>query len=72
MATIEFWARIGTDRTLTVPPEIATRIEGDEPVRVVVILPGSDEERAWTDLATDRFLQGYDASDDIYDDVPIR
>lgn len=72
MASIEFWARIGADHTLTVPPEVASRIGGDEPVRIVVILPESDEERGWKDLAAQQFLQGYDASDDIYDDVPSR
>ncbi len=72
MATIEFWARIGADRTLTVPPEIAARIEGDRPIRVVVTLPESDEQPTWGLLTADQFLQGYDASDDIYDDIPTR
>jgi hypothetical protein len=70
MATIEFWARIGSDRTLTIPPEVADRIEGDEPVRIVVVLPRSDEDQDWTDTTIDQFLRGYDPSDDIYDDVP--
>ncbi len=70
MATIEFWARIGSDRTVTVPPEIADRIEGNEPVRIVVVLPESGEEPGWAATTTDQFLRGYDPSDDIYDDVP--
>jgi hypothetical protein len=72
MATIEFWARVGADHTLAVPPEIATQIQGDEQVRVVVVLPESEEERGWNDLVADQFLQGYDGSDDIYDDLPSR
>ena len=56
MTKLEFWARIGPDRTLVVPPEIAARIEGSEPVRVAVILPESDEHRGWTELTTEQFL----------------
>lgn len=70
MATIEFWARIGSDRTVTIPPEVADRIEGDAPVRIVVVLPESNEEWGWTATTTDQFLRGYDPSDDIYDDLP--
>ena len=67
MSTIEFWARIGADYTRTIPPEVADRIEVEEPVRVVVVLPEPEEERGSKDLAANQFPHGYDASDDIYD-----
>jgi hypothetical protein len=70
MAAIEFWARIGSDRTLVVPPEIAAQIDGDQPIHVVVILPGSaGEQHTWSELTTDQFLRGYDTGDELYDDV---
>jgi hypothetical protein len=65
--TIEFWARIGPDRTLVVPAEIAERINENEPVRVAVILPDSEEREAWADLTAEQFLRGYDPNDDLYD-----
>jgi hypothetical protein len=71
MRTLEFWARLTPDRTLEVPPEVASRIQGDDPVRVVVVLP-DDDERAWSDLTAEQFLGGYDASDALYDDLPTR
>jgi hypothetical protein len=68
--TLEFWARLGPDRTLVVPPEIAARIDESEPVRVAVILPETDEPQAWADLTTDEFLRGYEPGDDLYDKLP--
>jgi hypothetical protein len=68
--TLEFWAQIGPDGTLLVPPEIAARIDANEPVRVAVTLPDTDDGDEWGDLTTEQFLRGYDSSDDIYDKLP--
>ena len=70
MATLEFWARINPDRTLDVPPDVASQIKRDEPVRVVVIVPNDDE--AWAEWTAQQFLDGYDAGDAIYDDLAAR
>lgn len=71
MTTIEFWSRLNPDRTLEVPPEVASRIQGDEPVRVVVVVPDGDDQE-WRDLAAEQFFGGYDAADGLYDDLPAR
>ena len=71
MTTLEFWARLNPDRKLDVPPDIAARIQGDNPVRVIVVVPDTDEQE-WADLTAEQFLGGYDAGDALYDDVPTR
>lgn len=70
MATLEFWARINSDHTLNVPPEIAARLHGEEPVFVVVIVPETADDQAWSTLTAEQFLRGYAPGDILYDDLP--
>ena len=69
MAAIEFWAQVNPDRTLTLPPEVAARLPGDQRVHVVVLVP-DDDEPEWTRLAAEQFLNGYTHDDAIYDEQP--
>jgi hypothetical protein len=68
MKTLEFEARISADRTLTVPPELAAQIQEEQPVRVILLVPDSAEDREWARLTAEQFLDGYAAGDAIYDD----
>ncbi len=69
MNTLEFWASVNPDRTLTLPADIAAQIERDQHVRVILVIPGADDQ-AWTRLTADQFLKGYAPGDAIYDDLP--
>lgn len=69
MKAFEFLATLDTNRTLPVPEPIATQLSTKSSVRVIVLVPESDEDAAWDDLTTQQFLKGYADSDAIYDDV---
>ena len=72
MRTFEFRAHLNSDDTLPVPAEVAAEVPADQPVRVLLLLPDSDEDREWGQLATEQFLEGYAESDAIYDELPSR
>jgi hypothetical protein len=69
MKTLEFEAPLGTDRTLTVPAEIAALVDRERPVRVILV-QRDDEDTAWTTTTAEQFLAGYDEGDAIYDHPP--
>ena len=71
MKTLEFEAPLGTDHTLTVPPEIAAQVDRERPVRVILV-QRDDEGPSWERLSAEQFLAGYDEADAIYDDPPSR
>ncbi len=71
MKTLEFRASINQDQTLTIPPEVAAQIEGERPIRVILLITDSGEDEAWLRLSADQFLKGYADSDAIYDELPI-
>ncbi len=68
--TLEFRAYVNPDRTLTVPSELAAQIQTEGPVRVILLVPDTDEDRDWTRLTTDQFSKGYADDDAIYDELP--
>jgi hypothetical protein len=72
MRAFEFQACIEPGKTLKVPAEVAAEVPEEQPVRVILLLPDSDEDREWGRLAAERFLQGYPDSDAIYDELPTR
>lgn len=67
---LEFWARLTADQTLSVPPAVASRIQGKDRVRVIVVIPDADEDRDWADLSAQQFLAGYGPDDALSDDLP--
>ena len=69
MKHFEFDAYLAENETVKVPAEVAAQIERDRPVHVVVLVPDSAEGEQWAELTTEKFLEGYAASDAIYDDV---
>ena len=69
MAALDFWATINPDHTLTLPPEVASKLDREQQVRVILITPGADDP-TWEHLTADQFLNGYAPGDVIYDELP--
>ncbi len=69
MKTLEFEATIARDRTLIVPSPIADQISENTPLRIVLYVPGEEEQEAWSQTAASEFLKGYAESDSIYDNL---
>ena len=67
MKAIEFQSRINSDAMLSVPPEVATQLPVDQPIRVLLLVAEDAESRDWELLAAQEFLQGYSESDAVYD-----
>jgi hypothetical protein len=68
---LEFQAQVGADHTLRLPPEVAAQIPTDRPVRVLLLVDdGNDEaaeEAAWRQYALERFFDGEEEFDGLYD-----
>ena len=69
MKTLEFECKLDMDANLKVPQDLALQIPKEESVRVIVLLPDSDEDAHWRRLASEQFLNGYSASDSVYDSL---
>lgn len=72
MKVLEFQTQLNPDHTLTVPPGVAREIEGEEAVRVVLLVPDTAEDRSWAALTTEQFLRGYSDGDAVYDELSAR
>ncbi len=60
MKVLEFQAQLNPDHTLTVPPSVAQEIQGQEAVRVVLLVHDKDDEdQSWAAISTEPFLVGY-------------
>lgn len=69
MKAFEFQTALNPDKTLAVPPEVANLLPAQGPVRVIVLVEESDEERDWLRFGAEQFLKGYAESDAIYDQL---
>jgi formate dehydrogenase assembly factor FdhD len=69
MKAIEFQTRLTSDRTLTVPEEIARKLSAGQLVRIIMLIPESAEDLDWAHLTAEQFLKGYEESDAVYDDL---
>ena len=69
MKTLEFDSHVTADKTLTVPSEVAVELEPEQSLRVILIVPGAEEDRDWGQLTAEQFLKGYAESDSLYDDL---
>ena len=69
MKTVEFESHLTAEKTLPVPSEVAAELEPEQSIRVILVLPGNAEDRDWTKLTTEQFLQGYAETDALYDDL---
>ncbi len=66
MKTVEFQTRL-SGRTLRIPSDVAQQIPSGQSVKVILLIPDSDEDQEWVRLTAKQFLKGYAASDAIYD-----
>jgi hypothetical protein len=69
MKAFEFQASINPDRTLTIPQTVADQLPSPGAVRVIVLIDEDDEDRDWARLTSERFFQGYDEDDAVYDQL---
>ena len=72
MKRLELKAQLNADHTSTVSQGNARKIQGDEAVRVVLLVPEATEDQSWTALSADQFLAGYSDGDAIYSQLPSR
>jgi hypothetical protein len=72
MKAFEFEARVSADGTLLVPTDLRKQVQPNQAVRVLLLVNESEEDTDWARLTPAQFVQGYDASDAIYDNLPAR
>ena len=72
MKAFEFKTCLSADGTLSVPSGVISQLARDQPVRVIMLVPESDDDADWKRLTTDQFLRGYAEGDAIYDNVSTR
>ena len=70
MKALEFSSSLNADGSLHVPEDVAPSIPPGQHLRILVLLPDSDEDQEWEQLAASQFGQGYADSDAIYDQLP--
>ena len=68
MKALEFQTRVNPDGTVTLPPDVASQVHDVHPVRVILLIPESAEDREWANLTAEQFLKGYAPGDAIYDE----
>jgi hypothetical protein len=72
MKAFEFETLLNADGTLLLPADLRKQIPPHHTVRVLLLLNESEEDADWARLTTTQFLQGYDAEDVVYDNLPGR
>ena len=72
MKAVEFLGQIDANNAIEVPPEIAAQIQYGEALRVIVLIPETNDDQDWSQLTADQFLAGYSEGDSIYDNLPAR
>lgn len=71
MKILEFQATLRSDDTLCVPPEVARQFPRERPLRVLILVPGEDEDREWEQFTAEEFAKGYADGDAIYDQLSV-
>lgn len=69
MKAIEFQSHIGDNLTFEIPPEIIAQLKKAPSFRVIVLIPESDVDNDWAQLAQEQFVKGYAPADSIYDQL---
>jgi len=69
MKAFEFQAQVNPDGTVAIPADLCKQISPNQAVRVLLLIAEPNEEAVWSRLTSEQFLQGYDASDAIYDNL---
>ncbi len=66
MKAIEFESSLTAEHTLSVPASALEAIPIGQAVRVLILLPESDDDHAWERRTAEEFGRGYADSDAIY------
>lgn len=72
MKAYEFPAHVTAEGHLEGPEALMDRLPHGGPLRVIVLVPESDEVdggKSWAQMAQQQFLAGYAEADTIYDDL---
>jgi hypothetical protein len=69
MKAIEFQSQLKSDQTLSVPDSVLDTIPIGQTIRVLILLPESDDDREWERRAAEEFGRGYADTDAIYDQL---
>ena len=72
MKALQFETRLGRDRVLTVPADVAAQVPDGQQVRVILVLDEAGDDDPWPAVTAEQFLAGYDEADAIYDQLPPR
>ncbi len=70
MKAYEFPVQVTQDGQLRLPEAALAQIDGEQVVRVIVLIQepvDASVDQAWSTLAAEQFLAGYSAEDAIYD-----
>jgi hypothetical protein len=70
MPTWQFDSHLNPNRTLAIPPEVASQLSPESPVHIVLTTGIGNDSADWQRLAAEQFLQGYGPGDEIYDNLP--
>ncbi|MHB1559089.1 MAG: hypothetical protein ACYC61_16680 [Isosphaeraceae bacterium] len=69
MKAIEFESSLTPEHTLSVPASALVAIPIGQAVRVLILLPESDDDHEWERRTAEEFGRGYADSDAIYDQL---
>ncbi|RPI15634.1 MAG: hypothetical protein EHM58_13690 [Ignavibacteriae bacterium] len=67
MKAIEFPTKIRKDKNIVVPDKYKKELRENQKARVIILLETEKDERAWEELTTDQFFNGYLVKDAAYD-----
>jgi len=72
MKAFEFQTRVSPEGTVLIPVDLRDQVGPDQPIRVLLLVAESPGDVDWARVTAEQFLQGYDTSDAIYDDLQGR
>lgn len=67
MQAIEFFTEIKPNHTIEVPEAYAALLQGQQKVRIIILLEDLEEQDLWDKMTTEQFLNGFAEEDSIYD-----
>jgi len=67
MEVYEYYSQVSENGQLTLPEELKNRLDAKTRLRVMIFLEKDDSE--WEKTTANKFFQGYDEEDKIYDDI---
>jgi hypothetical protein len=72
MKAFEFQTSLCSPNTLPIPSEVASQLQAEQTVRVLLLVSEGDEDADWARLTSEQFLEGYHPDDSAYDQLQAR